>query len=353
MDYTKLLIFNLKKIKIENKIIGKNFPVFVIAEAGINHNGSLKLAKKMVDEAKKAGVDCIKFQTHIVEKEMINSKIKPGNISKETLWNIIKNSELTEMEEKEIQKYCKQKKILFMSTPFSIEAVDRLEKINVPAYKIGSGELTNTPLLMKIAKTKKPVILSTGMSTLSEIKKSVNFFKKRKIPIILMQTTSIYPSNFEDINLGMIEKFEKLFKIPIGLSDHSPGIFAPLGAVAIGACVIEKHLTLNKNFSGPDQKLSLEPKEFRELVLGCKAIKLACGTTKKILPKEKPILKFARESVVTISNISKGERFSIYNIATKRPGTGEIPAKDYYKILGKKSKNYISKNKQLSRDDIV
>ena len=150
--------------------MGNTSPVFVVAEAGINHNGSLKLAKKMVDYVKKTGADCIKFQTHITEKEMLKSNIRPGNISKKTLWSIIKNSELTEEEERKIQKYCKQKKILFLSTPFSIEAVDRLEKIKVPAYKIGSGELTNLPLLNKVANTKKPVILSSGMSEVNEIK---------------------------------------------------------------------------------------------------------------------------------------------------------------------------------------
>lgn len=342
----------LKQIKIQNYLVGGNNPVFVIAEAGINHNGSFKLAKKMVDQAKKIGVDCIKFQTHIAEKEMLKSNIKPGNISKKTLWSIIKNSELTEEEERRIQKYCKQKKILFLSTPFSIEAVDRLEKLKIPAYKIGSGELTNLPLLHRIARTKKPVILSSGMSEINEIKNSVNFFKKQHIPLILLQTTSMYPSNYKDINLGVIEKFQKLFNIPIGLSDHSPGIYAALGAVAKGACLIEKHFTLDKNLPGPDQKISLDPAEFSELVKGCKAVKSALGTSKKILTKEKPILKFARESVVSLRKISKGETFSEKNITTKRPATGDIPAKDFYKIVGKLAKRDISNNMQLSKNDV-
>ncbi len=342
----------MNDIKIGNYIVGSNRPVFVIAEAGINHNGSIRIAKKMVDEVKKSGADCIKFQTHIVEEEMIKSNIKPGNISKKTLWNIIKNSELSEEEEEKIQQYCKQKKILFLSTPFSIKAVDRLEKIKIPAYKIGSGELTNLPLLTRIAHTKKPVILSSGMSEINEIKNSVNFFKKRHIPLILLQTTSIYPSNYQDINLGVIEKFQKLFNIPIGLSDHSPGIYAALGAVAKGACLIEKHFTLDKNLPGPDQKLSLNSNEFSELVKGCKAVKLALGNSKKIFVKERPILKFARESVVSLMNISKGEKFLEKNITTKRPATGDIPAKDYYKIIGKFAKRDISNNAQISQKDV-
>jgi len=342
----------LKQVKIGNYLIGSTNPVFVVAEAGINHNGSFKLAKKMVDQAKKIGIDCIKFQTHITEKEMIKSNIKPGNISKKTLWSIIKNSELSEEEEEKIQQYCKQKKILFLSTPFSIEAVDRLEKMKMPAYKIGSGELTNLPFLTRIAHTKKPVILSSGMSEINEIKNSVNFFKKQHIPLILLQTTSIYPSNYQDVNLGVIERFQKLFNIPIGLSDHSLGIYTALGAVAKGACLIEKHFTLDKNLPGPDQKLSLNSNEFLELVKGCKAVKLALGTSKKILPEERPILKFARESVVSLTNISKGERFSEKNITTKRPATGDIPSKDYYKIIGKLAKRDISNNVQLSLKDI-
>ena len=342
----------MKNIKIVNFVIGNNYPVFIIAEAGINHNGSFKIAKKMVNVAKKAGVNCIKFQTHITEKEMIRSNITPGNISKKTLWSIIKNCELTESEEEKIQQYCKNKKLLFLSTPFSKEAVDRLEKINIPAYKIGSGELTNIPFLHHIAKTNKPVILSTGMSTINEIKESVNLFKKYNSSLALLQTTSIYPTNYKDVKLGAIEKLQKLFKLPIGISDHSIGIYTALGAVAKGACIVEKHFTLDKNMPGPDQKLSLEPNELIELVKGCNAVKLALGDTKEILNGEKPILKFARESVVSIQEINKGEKFTDKNISTKRPGTGSIPAKEYYRLIGKKAKRKISFDRQLSWSDI-
>lgn len=342
----------MKELKINNILIGSKHPIFVIAEAGINHNGSYRIAKKLVDVAKKAGVNCIKFQTHIAEKEMIKSNIRPGNISKKTLWSIIKNCELTENEEIKLSNYCKKQKILFLSTPFSIDAITRLEKIKIPAYKIGSGELTNIPFLEKIAKTRKPVILSSGMSEMYEIKSAVNLFKSKKIPIALLQTTSVYPSDYIDINLGMIEKYSNLFKIPIGISDHSIGIYTALGAVAKGASIVEKHITLDKKMSGPDQKLSLEPFELSELVKGCKAIKLALGSTKKILSKERPVLQFARESVVTITKIKKGEIFSEKNISTKRPATGSIPAKDYYKIIGKTAKRDISNDGQLSRLDI-
>ncbi|MEW6044607.1 MAG: N-acetylneuraminate synthase family protein [Thermoproteota archaeon] len=343
----------LNEIRIGNRLIGQNHPVFVIAEAGINHNGSFSIAKKLVDVAKKAGADCIKFQTHITEEEMTKTNILPGKISKTPLWDIIKSCELTEDEELKLNKYCKEKKILFLSTPFSIPAVDRLEKIHMPAYKIGSGELTNLPFLKHIAKKGKPVILSSGMSNMNEIKAAVSLFKKHKTPLALLQTTSEYPCDYKDVNLGVLDIYKKLFCIPIGISDHSLGIYTALGAVAKGASIVEKHITLNKRMPGPDQKLSLEPHELAELVKGCRAIKLALGSTKKILKKELPVLRFARESVVTLKKISKGDVFSEKNLTTKRPSTGQIPAKDYYKILGRKAKRNIPQNQQLRYSDIL
>lgn len=343
----------MKPLKISKFTIGPKHPPFIIAEAGINHNGSLKIAKKMVDVAKKANANCIKFQTHIAEKEMIKTNLTPGNISKQSLWDIIKNCELTSNEEKKLQLYCKKKKILFLSTPFSIPAIDRLEKLKIPAYKIGSGELTNTPFLKYLTSKKKPVILSTGMSTLNEIQKSITLFKSNKIPIAILQTTSTYPSKYFDIKLGLIEKFLKKFNVPVGISDHSIGIYTALGAVAKGACIIEKHFTLDKNMPGPDQKMSLNPFELCELVKGCNAVFQALGNSKKILKDEKPILNFARESVVSNYKIEKGEKFSEHNISTKRPGNGPIPSKDYFKIIGKTAKRQIPKNKQLSLNDII
>jgi N-acetylneuraminate synthase len=342
----------MKNIKIGNFVIGQNYPVFVIAEAGINHNGSVNIAKKMVNVAKKAGAQCIKFQTHIVDKEMIKSDIKPGNISKKTLWNIIKSCELTENEEVKIIRYCKDKKILFLSTPFSKDAVDRLEKFKIPAYKIGSGELTNIPFLYYVAETKKPVILSTGMSTINDIRNAVNVFRKYGNPLALLQTTSTYPSDYEDIKLGAIEKLQKIFRVPVGISDHSFGIYTSLGAVAKGACIVEKHFTLDKNMPGPDQKFSLEPSELAELVKGCHAVKIALGDTKIILDRERPILRFARASVVSIKGIQKGEKFSEKNISTKRPGIGSISAKEYYKLIGRIAKRRIANDKQLSWADV-
>lgn len=342
-----------KNFKIEKFHIGKKSPVFVIAEIGINHNGSYSLAKKMVNFAKKTGVQCVKFQTHITEKEMIKTTIRPGSISKKSLWDIIKSCELSELEEERIQNYCKKEKILFLSTPFSKDAVTRLEKLNLPAYKIGSGELTNMPLIQYVAEKKKPIILSTGMSTMSEIKRTVNFLRQYKIPLAILQTTSTYPSKFEEIQLGLIQEYEKIFQVPVGLSDHTTSIYTSLGAVAKGACIIEKHFTIDKKLPGPDQKISLDPKEFSELVIGCNAIHLALGNKKTILKNEKPILKFARECVVSVKNIEKNEQLTTKNISTKRPATGTIPATDYFKMIGKTAKRKIPSDKQLSWSDII
>ena len=343
----------MKTFKISNYKIGVKYPVFIIAEAGINHNGSLSIAKKMVDVAKSSGVSCIKFQTHIANEEMIQTNMLPGKISKRTLWNIIKDCELSDTSEEKLFKYCKQKKILALSTPFSISAVERLEKLSVPAYKIGSGEITNIPFLNQVAKTNKPIILSSGMSTLNEIKIALKIFKKNCNPISLLHTTSIYPTQYKDVRLGLIEKYKKLFGIPIGISDHSIGIYTAIASVGLGASIIEKHFTLDKKMDGPDQKISLSPDELSELVIGCNAIKSAMGNTKSILPDEKPVMKFARESVVTIKNISSGQIFTTKNISTKRPGDGKIPAKSYLKILGKKAKKSIKNNVQLSPNDVI
>lgn len=342
-----------KHFQINNFKIGKNHPTFIIAEAGINHNGSLKLAKQMVDLAKKAGVSCIKFQTHISEEEMIRTSMTPGNISKKSLWDIIKSVELTEGDELKIKKYCESKKILFLSTPFSKMAVDRLERLNIPAYKIGSGELTNHELINYVSQTKKPVMLSTGMSTMSEINSAVNILKNKNIPYAILETTSIYPAKYNEMRLGMISKFIKKFNVPIGLSDHSIGNYISFAAVALGASIIERHFTLDKKMNGPDQKMSLNNVELLDLVKGIRAIEAANNSVKTIQNNEQIIRNFARGSIVTIQNIQKNEKFSRNNIGIKRPGNGKLSPKNFNSIIGKKSKKSLSLNHQLTINDII
>lgn len=338
----------IKEFQIADRKIGPDQPPFIIVEVGINHEGEFNKAIQMVDAAAAAGADCVKFQCHITEAEMIPTDMKPGNISDERLWDIIKRCELTEDEERRLKAYCKEKGILYLSTPFSREAADRLNEAGVPAFKIGSGECNNLPLLEHIAKFGKPIILSTGMNDIPSIRKSVKTIQKYDVPLMLMHCTSMYPTPYDKVRLGAIQELIKKFKLPVGLSDHSIGIYTCLGAVALGACALEKHFTISRKWSGPDISLSIEPHELEEMVKGSRAIFLAKGGRKGILPEEQPVIEFAYASVVSIRGIKKGDVLSIDNIWVKRPGTGPINVVKFDSILGKKAKMDIKKDQQLT-----
>ncbi|SVD25016.1 uncharacterized protein METZ01_LOCUS377870, partial [marine metagenome] len=260
----------MKPFIINSRKIDRKSPPYIIAEVGINHNGEFKKAIQCVDEAVKAGADCVKFQCRIAEAEMIPSDITPGNLSDERQWDITKRCELTKDEECKIKDYCGEKCIAFLSTPFSREASDRLSSIGVPAFKIGSGECNNYPLLEHIASKGKPIILSTGMNNISSIRKSVGIIKKYGCSLMLFHCTSLYPTPYSKVRLGSIQELRDEFNLQVGFSDHSLGIYASLGAVALGAVVIEKHFTVNKNWPGPDNAFSIDPTELRELVKGTK-----------------------------------------------------------------------------------
>jgi len=338
--------------KIGNRLIGDDYPPFVIAEVGINHEGELEKAIQMVDAAVAAGADCVKFQCHITEAEMIPTDMKPGEISEERLWDIIKRCELSEEDERYIKGYCEEKGIIYLSTPFSREAADRLESMGVPAYKIGSGECNNLPLLEHIAGFGKPMILSTGMNDMESIEKSVEAISRFNVPLILMHCTSMYPTPYEKVRLGAITQLQERFGLPVGLSDHSMGIYTCLGAVALGACALEKHFTISRDWPGPDTGISIEPHELKELVVGAKAVFLARGGSKTILDEEQPVIDFAYASVVSVKPISKGEYFDRENIWVKRPGTGEILAADIDRVLGKRALRDIGENEQIRVSDV-
>lgn len=342
----------MQYVQIGTRRIGSDYPPLVLAEVGINHEGSFKKAIECVDAAVAVGAECIKFQCHITEAEMIPTDMKPGKISDERLWDIIKRCELTEKEEIKVQEYCRKKNILYLSTPFSREAADRLNKMGVPAFKIGSGECNNYPLIEHIACMGKPIILSTGMNDIVSIEKSVAIIKKKKCPLILTHCTSMYPTPYDKVRLGAITQMQKEFSVPVGLSDHSIGIFTCLGAVALGACVLEKHFTVSRAWPGPDVPISIEPNELADLVKGSRAVWQAIGGKKDILKEEKPVIDFAYASVVAIKNISKGEKLTSENIWVKRPGTGKILAEKFHQIIGKKAAKNIKKEKQLSPNDI-
>lgn len=339
---------------INNRKVGLKYPPLVIAEVGINHEGDFNKAIAMVDAASMSGAEIIKFQCHIAEKEMLKTNMTPGNISKETLWDIIKRCELTEEEEYKIKDYCDKKGIIYLSTPFSREAADRLYKMDIPAFKIGSGECNNLPLLDHIAAMGKPIILSTGMNDIGSIKKSVEVIRKHKVPLSLLHCTSMYPTPYNKVRLGAIQELHNEFPdLVLGLSDHSLNIYTALGAVALGACILEKHFTLTRAWPGPDIAISIEPYELKELVNGSKAIWEAKGGNKDILLEEKPVIDFAYATVVSIASIKKGENFSKNNIWVKRPGTGEVQASDFEAILGRVAANDIPADVHIKLSDIL
>ena len=338
---------------IENRKIGKNYPPLVIAEVGINHEGNFDKAIELVDVAINAEAELVKFQTHITHYEMIKTNMKPGDISDETLWDIIKRCELTEDQEHKIQKYCNQNKIIYLSTPFSREASDRLDRMNVPAFKIGSGECNNYPLIDHIASKRKPIILSSGMNNINSIKSATEIIQSYNCPLAILHCTSMYPTPYKNVRLGAIQDLQNNFKnIPIGLSDHSLGIETCLGAVALGASILEKHFTVSRNWPGPDISISIDPNELSSLIKGSYNIWEARGGSKSILKEENPVIDFAYASVVTIKSVACGEVFSKDNIWVKRPGNGKILSKDFDKVIGCKASRDLEKNIQISPRDI-
>lgn len=339
------------EIKIKNRKIGPKYSPLVIAEIGINHEGSFKKAIKMINDAYKAGCECVKFQTHVIEDEMIPNKVVPGNTT-ETIWDIMVRCKLSEEEDIKLKKYVESKGMIYLSTPFSRAAADRLHRMNVDAYKIGSGECNNYPLIEYIAKFRKPVILSTGMNNIPSIKIAVNILKKHKVQFAVLHCTSMYPTPYDKVRLGALEDLKKNFPDTVlGLSDHSIGNYTSYAAIALSASIIEKHFTSDKKWPGPDISISIDPTELKELIKGTKAIHEALGGIKNILNEERPTIDFAYACVVSIKYIKKGDILSEHNIWVKRPGTGQIKAINFPKILGKKVKRNIKVNTQLKWSD--
>lgn len=345
---------NYPYIEIAGRKIGYNYNPIVIAEIGINHGGSLNIAKKMVDAAKRAGVEIIKHQTHIVEDEMSSAakKVIPSH-TKESIYEIMEKCALSEVEEIELQRYVQHNGMIFISTPFSRAAADRLNSMNVPAYKIGSGECNNYPLLKHIASFGKPIVLSTGMNTIESIQKAVAIFKEFEVPYALLHTTNVYPTPASIVRLGALTEMQNEFPDTVmGLSDHTVSNHACLGAVALGASILERHFTDSMERIGPDIICSMEESECADLIKGSKLMKEMRGGKKGPVEEEKPTIDFAYATVVTIKEIKAGEEFTKDNIWVKRPGTGEIFAEDYENLLGKKSLNNIPNDIFVSWKDL-
>lgn len=334
--------------------IGIDFPPLVIAEIGINHGGDINKAFQMIDDASSVGCECVKFQCHVIEDEMSPEakNVIPGNAD-ESIWDIMAKAQLSFEEDVELKSYVESKDMIYLSTPFSRAAADRLASMGVVAYKIGSGECNNYPLVKHIAAFGKPIIMSTGMNDIPAISKSVSIFEQAGVQYGLLHCTSIYPTPYDKVRLGALEELQIKFpNAVIGLSDHTIDNYCCLGAVALGASIIERHYTSNKAWGGPDISLSMDPQDLKDLIEGSCAIHAALGGNKSILLEEQPTIDFAYATVVAIKEIQKGETLIKDNIWVKRPGTGEIKAAEYDNLLGRKAARNIKNGGHLGWSDL-
>jgi len=347
----------MKKIKIKNYEIGKNFPPFIIAEAGINHNGDLKKALKMIDIAKNAGVQAIKFQTYDATQMIVNKKLKysyksQGKKITESMLDMFERCEFSKTQWYKIKKYCDKKKIMFLSTPQNPSDLELLLDIGIHAIKIGSDDFTNLSLIKKFSNSKLPIILSCGMSTLKEIKTSLSYIDYKKYPVMLLLTTSEYPTYPENANLLRFNSLSKIFPdLILGYSDHTQGNVAACMAVAFGARIFEKHFTIDHNLPGPDHWFSAEPDQLHDWANSINNAYKSLGKT-KILPtrNELKMKKIARRCPVALTEINKFDNLDENNIGLRRSGNG-LEAKTILKIHGKKAKRKILKGKLIKLED--
>lgn len=321
--------------------------VLIIAEAGVNHNGSIEIAKQLVDKAVEAGVDVVKFQTFKAEKLVSKSakqaeyqKKNMGKVADDSQYNMLKKLELSEKDHQTLIDYCNKKKVKFFSTPFDLESIDYLHSLNLGLWKIPSGEITNYPYIKKIAQYGEPVILSTGMCELDDVTAAMNALIKNGVnreQITILHCNTEYPTPYEDVNLKAMLELQAKYQVKVGYSDHTRGIEVPIAAVALGATVIEKHFTLDRNMPGPDHKASLEPEELKAMVSAIRHIELALGNGHKtVSPSEKKNIPIARKSIVAACHIEKGEILNEKNLSVKRPGSGLSPMR-WEEVLGTKA----------------
>ncbi|MBT2736729.1 N-acetylneuraminate synthase family protein [Bacillus sp. ISL-7] len=341
-------------IQIGDRKIGENYKPFVIAEIGINHEGSLEVAKQMVDAAYKAGAEVVKHQTHIVEDEMSKEakKVIPGNTDV-SIYEVMERCALNEKDEIELKEYVESLGMLFISTPFSRAAADRLERMGVLAYKIGSGECNNYPLIEHIASFGKPMIVSTGMNDIESIKKTVEILEEKGVEYALLHCTNLYPTPPHLVRLGGMQELQQYFpRSVIGLSDHTANNNAAYAATALGASILERHFTDSKDRPGPDILCSMDAKDLNDLIVTSSEIAEMRGGKKEAALEEQVTIDFAFATVVTTNQLNHGEVLTKENIWVKRPGIGEIKAEQFYSILGKKVNRDIEIDEHLSWDDI-
>lgn len=344
----------MNEINIQGRKIGLNYEPVVIAEIGINHEGSLNTACEMVDSAWKAGAEIIKHQTHVVEDEMSKEakKVIPGNATV-SIYDIMERCALNEEDEIKLKNYVESKGMIFISTPFSRAAADRLERMGISSYKIGSGECNNYPLIEYIASFGKPMIVSTGMNNIESVAKTVKILEDKNVAYALLHTTNLYPTPSHLVRLGAMEELQREFpNAVIGLSDHTTSNLACFGAVALGASILERHFTDRMDRIGPDIINSMDPVALKELIIGSTEIAKMRGGKKEAAEEEKVTIDFAFATVVTIKDIKKGEKFTEKNLWVKRPGTGEILAEEYKNIIGKIASRDIDNDCHLKKKDI-
>ena len=341
-------------MEIAGRKIGSQYAPLIIAEIGINHNGNINIAKEMIDSAQRAGVEVIKHQTHIVEDEMSEEakSVIPGNTTV-SIYDVMKRCALNERDEKKLMDHIVNRGAIFISTPFSREAAIRLMKFEIPAYKIGSGECNNYPLVKYIAKAGKPVIMSTGMNSIESIRPSVEILRKARIPFALLHCTNVYPTPPELVRLGAMTKLQEYFPdAVIGLSDHTTDNYACLGAVALGASILERHFTDNMDRPGPDIICSMDPKSLGELIKGSKTLFLERGGNKESVKEEIKTMAFAFASVVAVKDIAKGEIFTEENLWVRRPGGGDFSTTDFELLIGKTAQQFVKKDERLKLKDV-
>lgn len=341
------------KLKLQGKIFDLSKRVFVIAEAGVNYNNDLSIAYKMINKAKESGADAIKFQTFITEKIHLKNSIKPyyQKHIQSSYFNIIKSLEPSFKDQKKISDYCKKKEIAFLSTPYDEKSVDFLSSIDVPLFKIASTDLTNSILLRYVAKKKKPIFLSTGLATFKEIDEAIKLLTNLKMnkKLVLLQTTSSYPTPNNEVNLNVIPEYRRRYRIPIGFSDHTQNDIASLGSIALGARVLEKHFTISRKLSGPDQSSSLEPHELKEWIRKIRLMELSLGSKSKRISKSEG-KNLTMRKIIVIHPSKMGTKITLQNISAMRGSkNGVLPLEsNIRKIIGKKLIKDIKETKQFS-----
>lgn len=341
----------MRKVKIGNRLVGDGEPIFIVAEAGVNHNGSLKKAIKLIDAAVDAHADAIKFQTFRVEDLLLRNAEKPKYQQEKKIadsqYEMLKKLELTEKEHCILSEYAGKKGVIFLSTPYDIESVELLGRIGVEAYKLSSIEIVNHPFIDYVLRKGKPVIMSTGLSTEDEIDEAVSVVEATgyKHNLILLHCHFNYPTKLENVNMKVMTALRKRYNVSVGFSDHTQGIIASMVAASLGARVIEKHLTLNKNLPGPDHKASVEPDEFKNMVKGIRDVEKILGSPSRVLSEQELSNMASRRSVILLTDVKKGEVINEKVLGMKRPGTGIWPTyKNLSQLIGKKAKTRLKKD---------